>query len=195
MRPSRESRASAVWRARPGLGRGMRNQERDRKFIFYLGAPSTSSGQALGNRRQGAGATLACGSNLSLRCRALRLWNWRRFLSVRLFPRDQLIQVVAERPIRAELLFIKQALDTATQAHLVGMVLHAHRPAHAAMPAASHHQKSQSGQARGRHSNWPQPTWHFAFPLLRVFLIRCFGHPISLGYFSRVGRISAHGKL
>ena len=52
----------------------------------------------------------------------------------RLVPGDQAIQVVAIRAVRPKLAFIEQPLNAATETHLVGVILSAHRPTHLAVP-------------------------------------------------------------
>jgi hypothetical protein len=51
--------------------------------------------------------------------------------------RDQSIEIVTIRSVRAECLFIKQALDATTQADLIRVILRANRPTHLAVPAAA----------------------------------------------------------
>src|ERR1700757_2805655 len=72
-----------------------------------------------------------------LRCWPLssRLRSRLRLVSVA--PRDQLVQVIPVRPIGAKTLFVEQSLRATTQTDLVRVALHAHRPAHLAMPAAT----------------------------------------------------------
>jgi hypothetical protein len=56
------------------------------------------------------------------------------------FQSDQPVEIIAVRTIGAERLLIEKALDAATQAYLVRVLLKAHRPAHFPVPAASKYQ-------------------------------------------------------
>ena len=71
---------------------------------------------------------------------------------VRQVPGNQPIQVVTVWPISAERVFIKQALDAATQADLVGVLLQADRPAHLAMPATAKNHQSSPCQPGSHHA-------------------------------------------
>lgn len=51
-------------------------------------------------------------------------------------PRNKPVQIVTVRSIAAECLFVKQTLDPASQAYLVGMLLDPDGPAHLLVPAA-----------------------------------------------------------
>ncbi len=66
------------------------------------------------------------------------------------FPGNQLVEIVAVRTEGAKRLLIKQALDSATQADLIRMLLEAYRPAHLAMPATAQNQNCGASHA-GRH--------------------------------------------
>lgn len=52
-------------------------------------------------------------------------------------PGDQPIEVITIGPVSAEGVLVKQTLDTAAEADLVGITLGAHRPAHLAVPATA----------------------------------------------------------
>jgi hypothetical protein len=73
-------------------------------------------------------------------------------------PGNQPIQIVAVGSVGAEISFIKQAFDAATDAGLVGVILLADRPAHIAMPAAAKHHQSGPCHARRHHAQRPSPT-------------------------------------
>ena len=51
------------------------------------------------------------------------------------FAGNELIQVISERPIGAESLLVEQALDPASQAHLIFVPLDFDGPTHLPMPA------------------------------------------------------------
>src|ERR1035438_8286671 len=65
-----------------------------------------------------------------------------RLRLLRSFPGNQFRQVIAERAIRAKFLLIEQSLHATLQADLIGVVLHANRPAHPAVPAAAERRAS-----------------------------------------------------
>jgi len=52
-------------------------------------------------------------------------------------PLPEAVQVVTIRAVSTESLLVKQALDTTSEAHLVGTILGTDGPAHPAMPAAA----------------------------------------------------------
>jgi len=103
---------------------------------------------------------------------------WRRLFRFRsLAPRNQPVQVIPVRPIRAEVLFIEQSLGAAPQADLVRIALASHRPAHPAMPAPPKRDHGHSRQASRHHPQRPQPP---VFP--RFFApLRAFCHHSSQG--------------
>jgi hypothetical protein len=73
-------------------------------------------------------------------------------------PGNQSVQIVAVRAVSAKFPFVEQALDSATHANLVGMLLQAHRPAHFAMPTAAKHHQSGACHTCGHHAQRPTPT-------------------------------------
>ena len=103
---------------------------------------------------------------------------WRRLFRFRsLAPRNQPVQVIPVRPIRAEALFIEQSLGATSQADLVRIALASHRPAHPAMPAPPKRDHGHSRQASRHHPQRPQPP---VFP--RFFApLRAFCHHSSQG--------------
>ena len=89
------------------------------------------------------------------------------------FPGNQPIQVVTVRPIRAKALLIKQALDPAAHANLIGMFLYPDRPAHLSMPASSKEHNRRSTQPCRQKAQGPQTSGF-------VFLFR---HRLKIGAF------------
>ena len=88
-------------------------------------------------------------------------------------PGNQPIQVVTVRPIRAKALLIKQALDPAAHANLIGMFLYPDRPAHLSMPASSKEHNCRSTQPCRQQAQGPQTSGF-------VFLFR---HRLKIGAF------------
>src|SRR5215472_3015436 len=79
-------------------------------------------------------------------------------LGLALLPGNELVQIVAERPVSAKTLFVKQPLNAAAQAHLIGMLLEANRPTHFAMPATAQDQHRGSGNASCKQTQGNLPT-------------------------------------
>jgi len=75
-----------------------------------------------------------------------------------LVARNQAIEVVAVGSVGAEGLFIKQALDAAAQANLIGVITEANRPTHLAVPATSEDYDSSRSHPGGKHTQTPEPT-------------------------------------
>ena len=71
---------------------------------------------------------------------------------------NQAIEVVAVGTVGAESCFIKQALDAAAQANLIGVILEANWPTHLAVPAPAKDYHSGSTQPGGNYAQRPQPT-------------------------------------
>ncbi|HEY7615572.1 MAG TPA: hypothetical protein VH744_02120 [Terriglobales bacterium] len=67
-------------------------------------------------------------------------------------PCNQAVQIITIRPIAAETFLVKKALDPAAEAHLVGMILGADRPAHVLVPTTS-----QNGHGSSRHTRRHEP--------------------------------------
>ena len=67
---------------------------------------------------------------------------------LRVIPSDQTPEIVAVWPIGPEDLLVKQALDTATRTHLIGIALSTNRPTHFAMPATSEDYHCRSRETR-----------------------------------------------
>ena len=65
---------------------------------------------------------------------------------------NQATEIVAIRSVGAESFLIKQALDAAAQANLIGAILEANRPTHLAVPAT----------AKDHHSGCAQPGCNHA---------------------------------
>ena len=86
--------------------------------------------------------------------------------------RDQSIEIVTVRSVRAEGLLIKQTFDPTTQADLIRMILKAHRPTHLAMPAAAEDHDSGRSQTCGNYSERPTPT-------RLLFLLTHLPQPVS----------------
>ena len=61
----------------------------------------------------------------------------RSFFCSRPVAANQLVEIVTVGSVGAECCLIKQALDAAAQANLIGVILKAHRPTHLAVPAAA----------------------------------------------------------
>lgn len=61
-------------------------------------------------------------------------------------PRDQAIEVVTIGAVSAESFLVKQTLDTAAEADLVGVTLGAHRPAQLAVPATAEQHHASTSQ-------------------------------------------------
>lgn len=76
----------------------------------------------------------------------------------RLVPGNQAIQIVAVGSVGAERLLIKQTLDAASQANLIGMILKAYRPTHPAVPAAAKYHYARRPQTGRNYTQRPQPT-------------------------------------
>ena len=75
-----------------------------------------------------------------------------------LVPGNQAIEVVAVGSVSAKGLLIKQTLDAASQANLIGMILETNRPTHLAVPAAAEYHYSSSTQPGRNYTQRPQPT-------------------------------------
>ena len=71
-------------------------------------------------------------------------------VSGRCFFCNELVQIVAIRPVGTERPFIKKTFDAAPKANLIGMFLIADWPAHLAVPATSEHEHRSPCNA-GRH--------------------------------------------
>jgi hypothetical protein len=71
---------------------------------------------------------------------------------------NQTAEIVAVRSVRAEGLLIEQALDAATEAHLIGAILVPNRPTHLAVPATAKDYDSRSSQPSSDPTQRPQPT-------------------------------------
>ena len=71
---------------------------------------------------------------------------------------NQAVEIVAVRSVGAESLLIKQALDAATQANLIGIILEANRPTHLPMPATAEDHDSRRSQPGRNHAQRPQPA-------------------------------------
>lgn len=88
-----------------------------------------ASGETLEEHRSGSGAVFG------------RLGFGKNFAGSSPVARDQAAEVVTVRSVGAESFLIKQALDAAAQANLIGAILRADRPTHIAVPATAeeHH--------------------------------------------------------
>jgi len=73
----------------------------------------------------------------------------------RTVPRQETIQVVAVRPVRAESLLIEKPLDPTTEANLVGVLLGANRPTHLAVPATAKNHHPRAREPSGQQAPWP----------------------------------------
>ena len=71
---------------------------------------------------------------------------------------NQTIEIVAVGSVGAESLFIKQPLDAATQANLIGVIAEANRPTHLAVPATAEDYDSSRSQPGGNYTQRPQPA-------------------------------------
>jgi len=60
--------------------------------------------------------------------------SWLQPVSSGVVPGNQAIEIVTVRPISTEIVLIKQTLDAAIEANLVGMVLGPHWPTHLSVP-------------------------------------------------------------
>lgn len=67
-------------------------------------------------------------------------------------PRNQAVEVVAEGAVGAEGFLVKETLDAATEADLIGMLLIADWPAHFAMPAAAKDQNRSASNSSGHQT-------------------------------------------
>ena len=59
------------------------------------------------------------------------------FMLPGLVPGDKPIQIIAIRAVGAKFVLVEQALDSAAQTDLVGVILSAHWPTHLAVPTTS----------------------------------------------------------
>ena len=93
----------------------------------------------------------------------------------RLFSCDQLLHVITVGSVAAEFLLVKQALDPASQAHLIRVVSLSHRPTHSAVPAAAQEEHRRSARAGGEQARPcpPRPS-----PLLLAHL----GHVVAFWF-------------
>jgi len=64
-----------------------------------------------------------------------------------LIPSDQTVQIVAVRPVGTEGFFIKEPLNAAPKAHLIGVVLSSNWPAHLTVPTTSEYYYPRARQA------------------------------------------------
>ena len=90
------------------------------------------------------------------------------FHALSLVIRKESFKIVAIRAIASKGVFVKQALDAATGAHLVGTSLGADGPAHFAVPAPSQYHR-RSSHPGGQKAHGPEPAR--AFLLIRNY---CF---------------------
>jgi hypothetical protein len=70
-------------------------------------------------------------------------------------PGNKPVEIVAEGSVAAETILVEQALDTAPEAHLVGMILDPDRPTHLLMPATPQNRDCCARQARHHNSQGP----------------------------------------
>lgn len=123
----------------------------------------------------------------------------------------QALKVVTVGTETSESVLIKQALDAAAGAHLVGTTLGTNGPAHAAVPAAAQ-DHGRPGKAGCHQSHGPQPLETPGFRGRRRLLGLCFhchttwgtNLPVRISPFVEVGngevvqpsiRFSATGRL
>ena len=74
------------------------------------------------------------------------------------FHGDQPVEIITVRTVGAESLFIEKALDAATQANLVRVLLIAHGPAHFTVPAAAKYQDRCSSHSSCHQTEGNLPT-------------------------------------
>lgn len=72
-------------------------------------------------------------------------------------PGDQPVQIVTVGAVGAKYILVEQALDSATQADLVGVTLGAHWPTHPAVPATTEQHHAGTSQSCGQKPEGPQP--------------------------------------
>ena len=78
--------------------------------------------------------------------------------------RDEFTEIVAIGSVGAEGFLVKQTLDAAAQANLIGMILETNRPTHLAVPATAEDYDSSRAQPGCNYTQRPQPTrllFHF----------------------------------
>jgi len=92
----------------------------------------------------------------------------------RLFSCDQLLHVITVGSVAAEFLLVKQALDPASQAHLIRVFSLSHRPTHSAVPAAAQQEHRRSARAGGEQAR-PCP------PRPALLLLTHLGHVAAPG--------------
>jgi hypothetical protein len=80
------------------------------------------------------------------------------FIVLHSLPGNEAIKVVAVRPEGPKVLLVKEPLDPAAQANLVGVFLDANRPTHLAMPAAAQDHHRSPGYAGSHNPQGPRPT-------------------------------------
>ena len=79
-------------------------------------------------------------------------------LAAAVVPGNEAVQVVAEGAICAERLFVEKALDPASRADLVGMVLDADGPTHLPVPTAAENQQRSAGDASRKQAERNLPA-------------------------------------
>src|SRR5690348_1670868 len=97
------------------------------------------------------------------------------------------MQIVAVGAVAVKRVLIKQALDAATQADLVGIAFHPDGPAHLSVPAPAQHHHRRSRDAGGHQAHGPEPARH-GFTGLLFLIFTLFGH----GYFGLVQQLSPY---
>jgi len=80
---------------------------------------------------------------------------------LRTIPGDKQLQFVAVGSVGLEVLLVKEPLDPASQADLVGVPLRANWPAHLAVPASSEENDRHPSQAGGHDTEGPHPVFLF----------------------------------
>jgi hypothetical protein len=84
------------------------------------------------------------------------------FLTLLAIPGHQPLQFIAVGAIALESILVEQALGATPETHLIAVAGRAHRPAHAAVPAATK-QHSSASQTGGHQAYRPQPARTLGF--------------------------------
>jgi len=84
-------------------------------------------------------------------------------------PGNQAIEIVAVRSVGAEGILIKETLDAAIEANLVGMVLSPDGPTHFAVPATAENDHPSTGQSSRQQAPRPEPPLPLLFFAHRAY--------------------------